>query len=1335
MTAIGGGGTQSFPSASIEEELDELRQELCICEAELGLWNHRLAVARKHGTNEAANNRKRPRPSTTTESVAVVDPSQEMDMDIASEESVVKRPRPIEVSSAVPVHPKESHSDTGVASSDVPSVVDIPLPMPLTSPTNDSTPPTSLATPTTNLPTPTPQASPTNRSTLPPPLAAPTSHEPTPAGPLASPMNNNSTPPTPLASPSSAVTTNPMSNERQKLLQKLREERAKAARREKLLELQKTADETLKKQQRARARLELAELKDQQLPPNRPLPPSKPLSHRKQFPPRPNTLALQRERTLKRPRRHDAPPPTATATTRPLLEPHMYTLPKDSTLVLATMADLVSHLFRVCTRWLVQTNHPIALHALETQFQQYAGIDVSAAVAQVASYDQDQAPPITDLARVLSAFPLFDACVSGLLTVRSTDITSPLSSSPLSLSWLLPPEVSTAEHLATHLSYIRERFSAAVAVASRLESTSSAMDVVHAQAFLADVEVVALLRGGIIRPARTSDISLSVADLYMASLSSGVSGTPAATPAATTITTTTCSRRVQPYSIDDASPLDQIRAYRFHPAYTATHSVQPSLLSATYSNHVDPMKVLCPFELNGVCHDDKCEYQHERQYLISPDAAYGELMHRWFPHQDPTSATDADDAERLANLAVTTFQNAAGASSTDLLFIKEKTSKPPRTLRSITADAQPSLNEDQMLPTNIQASFCSIVNPLAKLRATTDVGFGLQFLVEDEGIRRGPLKSPARLSTGKPMNDVAAPPSELVEGEDFLVLQPASTLDATTDKLSTFDRYYSKDCTQTHVQELELQVAQHPDDVNAWMALALLHVDVDLPNIDDVGSWSCQSQVFQIIQVMRSKRHARETLNVDKAVHILARALEIEANLYSEVLWRLYLALYAKDGWSDLADQAMQFLPSSAKLWLCRLDHHSFGSVSAAAGLFRLAIEKITQHNHHPPTATMAHDVFELVVRWCRLYVDAGQGAQSRQLLESILDDKTSGFTAGFDQDQLATLWLVYMDLMVLGTVAEDVHEEVDVYDFVYSVTLVRDVVNQHPLPNVVAFESVIHRMTRSLGQNHVAVAIVRLNQVVVQATATKTATDNVAPLLSTLEDHMHGASPPRLCFSIATTLLSIDLPCCETAAQRWIQHLRALQADDDAQMYASMLDMTHAHLVLDAQTVVTKLLQWTEALNSNESTVGVAYGVRLLHAMGRLEGPAVASQHLDWVLERPSVSSRLTTGDQHHLWALRLHWAIQLGRDGDKVLRRFLQRQDDVPRHRWPSVAPAVEWCLQPPSRRFAFRMFRRYVSSFPEPLHARVFARFTTEFAVYPPFFVAYASTYTSSTSSSTR
>ncbi|RLO05783.1 hypothetical protein DYB28_007257 [Aphanomyces astaci] len=442
-------------------------------------------------------------------------------------------------------------------------------------------------------------------------------------------MNNNSTPPTPLASPSSAVTTNPMSNERQKLLQKLREERAKAARREKLLELQKTADETLK-------------------------------------------------------------------------------------------------------------------------------------------------------------------------------------------------------HLATHLSYIRERFSAAIAVASRLESTSSAMDVVHAQAFLADVEVVALLRGGIIRPARTSDISLSVADLYMASLSSGVSGTPAATPAATTIPTTTCWRRVQPYSIDDASPLDQIRAYRFHPAYAATHSVQPALLSATYSNHVDPMKVLCPFELNGVCHDDKCEYQHERQYLISPDAAYGELMHRWFPHQDPTSATDADDAERLADLAMTTFQNAAGASSTDLLFIKEKTSKPPRTLRSITADAQPSMNEDHTLPTNIQASFCSIVDPLAKLRATTDVGFGLQFLVEDEGIRRGPLKSPARLSTDKPMNDVAAPPSELVEGEDFLVLQPASTLDATTDKLSTFERYYSKDCTQAHIQ---LQVAQHPDDVNAWMALALLHVDVDLPNM------------------------------------------------------------------------------------------------------------------------------------------------------------------------------------------------------------------------------------------------------------------------------------------------------------------------------------------------------------------------------------------------------------------------------------------------------------------------------------------------------------------------
>ncbi|KAF3395975.1 Protein red1 [Penicillium rolfsii] len=64
------------------------------------------------------------------------------------------------------------------------------------------------------------------------------------------------------------------------------------------------------------------------------------------------------------------------------------------------------------------------------------------------------------------------------------------------------------------------------------------------------------------------------------------------------------------------SPMRYFKAYRYHPRYT--EEVSDGYRSLTFSNEIDPMKYLCPYELaGGVCNDRSCEFQHFRDMNLS----------------------------------------------------------------------------------------------------------------------------------------------------------------------------------------------------------------------------------------------------------------------------------------------------------------------------------------------------------------------------------------------------------------------------------------------------------------------------------------------------------------------------------------------------------------------------------------------------------------------------------------------------------------------------------------------------------------------------------------------
>ena len=76
----------------------------------------------------------------------------------------------------------------------------------------------------------------------------------------------------------------------------------------------------------------------------------------------------------------------------------------------------------------------------------------------------------------------------------------------------------------------------------------------------------------------------------------------------------------RPYS----SPLLMLQSYRLSPLYR-TQAKLP-LSSLTYSNKINPQKIMCKFELLGVCNDRKCIYQHIRDVRLSKEELVQDLV-------------------------------------------------------------------------------------------------------------------------------------------------------------------------------------------------------------------------------------------------------------------------------------------------------------------------------------------------------------------------------------------------------------------------------------------------------------------------------------------------------------------------------------------------------------------------------------------------------------------------------------------------------------------------------------------------------------------------------------
>ncbi|XP_006825061.1 zinc finger C3H1 domain-containing protein-like, partial [Saccoglossus kowalevskii] len=72
------------------------------------------------------------------------------------------------------------------------------------------------------------------------------------------------------------------------------------------------------------------------------------------------------------------------------------------------------------------------------------------------------------------------------------------------------------------------------------------------------------------------------------------------------------------------STLLHFKTYRFNPYYRTKCKL--SLSSPSFSNRLNPRRVLCSFDLKGTCNDEKCPWQHSDDYELTTDGLYKDIV-------------------------------------------------------------------------------------------------------------------------------------------------------------------------------------------------------------------------------------------------------------------------------------------------------------------------------------------------------------------------------------------------------------------------------------------------------------------------------------------------------------------------------------------------------------------------------------------------------------------------------------------------------------------------------------------------------------------------------------
>ncbi|KAF1783846.1 putative zinc-finger domain [Phytophthora cactorum] len=413
------------------------------------------------------------------------------------------------------------------------------------------------------------------------------------------------------------------------------------------------------------------------------------------------------------------------------------------------------------------------------------------------------------------------------------------------------------------------------------------------------------------------------------------------------------SRYAKPFSVANDSVVRQLRGGAVKPAS---------------SKRIDPMKVLCHYELNGVCNDKNCSNYHPKDYQPVASERNNGI---------DCSTEDVDD----------------------IGFSVVKMDEMDQLLVSF-------------------AEFRARIMPKWPVIMTTQASS-----------RTGKKSSDGKsIATDAPSNgaDSAVPAAQDTEKEsaendgDFIALDSREEI-PDTGEARYFDDINSR---RVYGEMLQAKVEENPSTTDAWLLLAIYQLDLEIGLGDEGVNLSdddhLQQQLLFLCKELNLKQRsgtsrtlAVEEANLKRCLHTISRALEVEANAYCEALWLLYLHLCRqatnRQTEIDMVEQGVQFLPNSHALWLRYISTYDFDSVGMAEGIYWRLLEHLARTNSAEDgskTSTATKEVSILLTAICfhlciKLW-HAGATSRILELLSALLqlDKESSEFAwCGMSKD------------------------------------------------------------------------------------------------------------------------------------------------------------------------------------------------------------------------------------------------------------------------------------------------------------------------------------------------
>uniref|UniRef100_M4BN72 Zinc-finger domain-containing protein n=1 Tax=Hyaloperonospora arabidopsidis (strain Emoy2) TaxID=559515 RepID=M4BN72_HYAAE len=351
------------------------------------------------------------------------------------------------------------------------------------------------------------------------------------------------------------------------------------------------------------------------------------------------------------------------------------------------------------------------------------------------------------------------------------------------------------------------------------------------------------------------------------------------------------SKYGRPFSVENESIVRQLRGTR-------------AANASTLDDKIDPMKILCHYELNGACNDENCSNYHQKDYN-SLKRRTGGVKHYIF---------DGDDTRNV------------------------KRAEPNQLLLSFAEFRGKIMKKWPLITTQTLA--------VAMKKSSSGISDVTDVTMSDETDAMGPAKS-HEIHSGEGLDEY---------DDDFLALETGER------PLEIFDaRYFTVfDLGKVNGDALVENVEKNPNSPNAWLLLAIYQLELDEGASDEVVQLSDEErlnrQLVFLSKEIDTKLHGDashvidvEEANLKRCLHTLSRALEVEANAYCEALWLLYLCLCNqvtnKQTQLDMAEQAVQFLPNSQALWLRYLSTYDFDSVGMAEEIYWRLLAHLAQGN------------------------------------------------------------------------------------------------------------------------------------------------------------------------------------------------------------------------------------------------------------------------------------------------------------------------------------------------------------------------------------------------------